>query len=224
MPCSLARRLAMGEAGVKPGGATGAREMGGKGAWGTAEGGADTAVAVDTAAGGPAAGAAPGAGVGGGAAGGVAPREASSFAMSSFASAMIPMVVPAGTVAPTETRIFRSTPLALASISWFTLSVSISKRGSPCFTASPSLLSHWRILASSMVCPKRGRKTSVAIGSSVRPLDSLDPEPAPTLTHTLPLLGGGGMAERALGTLQDGADAGGGPLRPGGPAGPEPFA
>ena len=51
---------------------------------------------------------------------------------------------------PSSTRILRSTPSSKASISMLTLPVSISPRISPLATVSPSALSHWRIVPSSM--------------------------------------------------------------------------
>ena len=44
---------------------------------------------------------------------------------------MTPIRVPTGTVAPSWTRIFRRTPLPIASTSMFALSVSISATMSP---------------------------------------------------------------------------------------------
>jgi len=65
-------------------------------------------------------------------------------------SPITPMGSPTGADSPACTMIWVSTPLAKASISMATLSVSISAMGSPFVTGSPSFLSHRRILPSSM--------------------------------------------------------------------------
>src|SRR5438034_7672282 len=66
---------------------------------------------------------------------------------------------PIGAELPSETRILRRMPLAKASISMLTLSVSTSARGSPFLTGSPSFLIQRRILPSSMVSPILGIST-----------------------------------------------------------------
>ena len=60
---------------------------------------------------------------------------------------------------PSETSILRSVPLAKASISMLTLSVSTSASISPFFTGSPSFLIQRRILPSSIVSPILGIST-----------------------------------------------------------------
>ncbi len=63
------------------------------------------------------------------------------------------MAAPMGAEFPSETSILRSVPLAKASISMLTLSVSTSASISPFFTGSPSFLIQRRILPSSIVSP-----------------------------------------------------------------------
>src|SRR6266571_8369791 len=69
------------------------------------------------------------------------------------------MGAPMGAELPSETSILRSVPLAKASISMLTLSVSTSAKGSPFLTVSPSCLIQWRILPSSIVSPILGIST-----------------------------------------------------------------
>src|SRR5438046_9600725 len=69
------------------------------------------------------------------------------------------MPAPIGADSPSGTRILRSTPLANASISILTLSVSTSASDSPLFTGSPSCLIQRRILPSSIVSPILGIST-----------------------------------------------------------------
>src|SRR5437588_121486 len=66
---------------------------------------------------------------------------------------------PMGAELPSETSILRKVPLAKASISMLTLSVSTSAKGSPFLTGSPSCLIQRRILPSSMVSPILGIST-----------------------------------------------------------------
>src|SRR5438874_10893917 len=81
---------------------------------------------------------------------------------------MKPIVWPTST-SPSATAIFRRTPLASASTSCVTLSVSSSYSGSPFSTASPSDFSHLTIVPDSMPCPRRGSLTSLPMPD--RPLD-----------------------------------------------------
>src|SRR6266480_289949 len=69
------------------------------------------------------------------------------------------MAAPMGAELPSETSILRSVPLAKASISMLTLSVSTSASISPFFTGSPSFLIQRRILPSSIVSPILGIST-----------------------------------------------------------------
>ncbi len=71
------------------------------------------------------------------------------------------IVSPTGT-SPAGTAIRSRTPLASASTSCVTLSVSSSKSGSPFATRSPSDLSQRTIVPASIPWPSRGRMTSVA--------------------------------------------------------------
>ncbi len=64
--------------------------------------------------------------------------------------------VPTGTVAPSSTRIFETVPATGDGTSVSTLSVEISKSGSSRSTWSPSFLSHFRIVPSTMVSPSWG--------------------------------------------------------------------
>ncbi len=80
---------------------------------------------------------------------------------------------PIGADAPSGTRIFRSTPLANASISILTLSVSTSASDSPFFTGSPSCLIQRRILPSSIVSPILGISTVFIVSLRIKH------EPAP---------------------------------------------
>src|SRR5207302_11295807 len=69
------------------------------------------------------------------------------------------IAAPMGAESPSETSILRSVPLAKASISMLTLSVSTSASISPFFTGSPSFLIQRRILPSSIVSPILGIST-----------------------------------------------------------------
>src|SRR5881397_981587 len=71
--------------------------------------------------------------------------------------------LPTSISSPSPARIFSRTPLASASTSCVTLSVSSSYSGSPFSTVSPSDLSQRTIVPASMPCPSRGRVSSVAI-------------------------------------------------------------
>src|SRR5437764_15471994 len=83
---------------------------------------------------------------------------------------MKPIVWPTST-SPSDTAIFSRTPVASASTSCVTLSVSSSYSGSPFSTASPSAFSHLTIVPDSIPCPRRGSLTSV--GTTDRPQDRL---------------------------------------------------
>src|SRR3954470_6357497 len=68
---------------------------------------------------------------------------------------------PTGATSPAATRISVSTPLVVEGTSIDTLSVSISNRLSPGFTASLADLNHLVILPSATVSPSCGIKTSM---------------------------------------------------------------
>src|SRR5882762_1254535 len=70
---------------------------------------------------------------------------------------------PTGTVSPAATLIALSTPAEIAGTSIDTLSVSISNRLSPGFTASPALTNHFEILPSATVSPSCGIRTSMKL-------------------------------------------------------------
>src|SRR5262245_41916610 len=106
--------------------------------------------------------AATGAGAGAGAATG-AGALAKRAEMSSFASAITPISAPIGALPPAGTRILRSTPAPSASISMLALSVSISARTSPTFTASPSFLLHLTMVPSSIVGDSFANTTLVTL-------------------------------------------------------------
>src|SRR5258707_7647760 len=63
---------------------------------------------------------------------------------------------PMATVSPSRLLMARSTPSAGATTSIFTFSVSSSTTGSPAETRSPSCLSHWPTVASTMDSPSAG--------------------------------------------------------------------
>jgi hypothetical protein len=86
--------------------------------------------------------------------------------MSSPGSAMTPISDPTGAFPPAWTRIFWRMPGPSASISMLALSVSISARTSPTFTASPSLFVHLTIVPSSMVGDSFASTTLVIIGGT----------------------------------------------------------
>src|SRR5581483_10683892 len=67
---------------------------------------------------------------------------------------------PTGATSPALTRISASTPAAVDGTSIDTLSVSISNRLSPGFTASPADLNHFVILPSATVSPSCGIRMS----------------------------------------------------------------
>src|SRR5207248_3368983 len=62
-------------------------------------------------------------------------------------------IAPTGATSPAATRISPSTPAMVEGTSMETLSVSISNRLSPGFTASPAALNHFVILPSATVSP-----------------------------------------------------------------------
>src|SRR5439155_26055309 len=95
-------------------------------------------------------------------------------ATSSPSSPMTAMRLPTSISSPAPARIFRSTPLASASTSCVTLSVSSSYSGSPFSTLSPSDLSQRTIVPASMPWPSRGRLTSVAIAATHRAHDRVE--------------------------------------------------
>src|SRR5271168_1094349 len=73
-----------------------------------------------------------------------------------------------GTVWPSLTLISFSTPAEGDGISASTLSVEISKSGSPRSTLSPAFLSHFVIVPSKMLSPIWGMMTSTAMVSPLR--------------------------------------------------------
>ena len=76
-------------------------------------------------------------------------------------SAITATTVPTGATSPSGTRISVSTPAVIDGTSIDTLSVSISNRLSPGFTASPADLNHLVILPSATVSPSCGISTSM---------------------------------------------------------------
>src|SRR5262245_8238345 len=77
-------------------------------------------------------------------------------------------IAPTGATSPSTTRISASVPAAIDGTSIDTLSVSISNRLSPGFTAVPGPTNHFVILPSATVSPSCGIRTSI---------DSLNPFP-----------------------------------------------
>src|SRR5499427_9682229 len=67
-------------------------------------------------------------------------------------------IAPTGATSPAPTRISERTPADVAGTSIETLSVSISNRLSPGFTASPADLNHLVILPSATVSPSCGMR------------------------------------------------------------------
>src|SRR5262245_31732041 len=86
-------------------------------------------------------------------------------------------IAPTAATSPATTRISASTPAEVDGTSIDTLSVSISNRLSPGFTASPADLNHLVILPSLTVSPSCGIRTSILL-----PL----PWPPPRLPDPLP--------------------------------------
>src|ERR1700736_3357829 len=77
------------------------------------------------------------------------------------------MTAPIGALGPSCTRILLSFPEAYASTSMLALSLSISTRGSPFLTSSPSFFSQRRILPVSIESDSRGICTLAISGSLV---------------------------------------------------------
>src|SRR5438477_9241149 len=76
---------------------------------------------------------------------------------------MTATTAPTGATSPALTRISESVPAEIAGTSIDTLSVSISNRLSPGFTASPALTNHFEILPSATVSPSCGIRTSMRL-------------------------------------------------------------
>src|SRR4051794_23546586 len=76
--------------------------------------------------------------------------------------------VPTGTVAPSATKSFVTVPATGDGTSVSTLSVEISNNGSSALTSSPSALSHFKIVPSTMVSPSCGIWIDVTTASSPR--------------------------------------------------------
>src|ERR1700736_5834707 len=76
---------------------------------------------------------------------------------------MTATTAPTGTVSPVATLIALSTTAEIAGTSIDTLSVSISNRLSPGFTASPAWANHFEILPSATVSPSCGISTSMKL-------------------------------------------------------------
>ena len=76
-------------------------------------------------------------------------------------SAMMPTTAPTGATSPATTRISLKVPVVVDGTSIDTLSVSISNRLSPGFTASPADLNHLVILPSATVSPSCGISRSI---------------------------------------------------------------
>src|SRR3990172_1544095 len=155
-PACFAMRFASGEALMRP------FALGGAGATGVTAG--DTAPAGT---GGAACGVAGADGAATGAVSTAAFRRIASRSSASSAEPTTPIRAPTGTVWPGSRNTPRSTPSAGASISMFTLSVSISATGSPRLTGSPTRFSHCASLPSVMSKPILGIVSSVAIDYSV---------------------------------------------------------
>src|SRR6266550_4474195 len=94
------------------------------------------------------------------------PEAAPSPEAAAPASEISISAVPTGTVAPSSTRIFVTVPATGEGTSVSTLSVEISNRGSSRATASPSRLSHFRIVPSTIVSPSCGIWIDVTSSSS----------------------------------------------------------
>src|SRR5262249_46216518 len=106
---------------------------------------------------------APGLGCGAAAAGARAGGAAASGASAGAppGPAITATTAPTGATSPTPIRISASTPVSVEGTSIDTLSVSISNRLSPGFTASPADLNHFVILPSATVSPSCGISTSI---------------------------------------------------------------
>src|SRR3954469_7197659 len=76
--------------------------------------------------------------------------------------------VPTGTVAPSATKSFVTVPATGDGTSVSTLSVEISNNGSSALTSSPSALSHFKIVPSTIVSPSCGIWIDVTTASSPR--------------------------------------------------------
>src|SRR4051794_4163379 len=76
---------------------------------------------------------------------------------------MIATTAPTGTTSPACTWIAASVPAEIAGTSIETLSVSISNKLSPGFTASPALTNHFDIFPSATVSPSCGIRTSMQL-------------------------------------------------------------
>src|SRR6476659_368028 len=100
----------------------------------------------------------------GAAAGGAlaAAAAAGTLAAAPPSAAITATTAPTSAVSPTGTLISVSVPVVIDGTSIDTLSVSISNRLSPGFTASPADLNHFVILPSATVSPSCGIKTSIA--------------------------------------------------------------
>src|SRR3954465_8911778 len=84
---------------------------------------------------------------------------------------MIATTAPTGATSPPRTWIAASVPAAIDGTSIDTLSVSISNRLSPGFTASPAETNHFEILPSATVSPSCGISTSIAAPARCSPRD-----------------------------------------------------
>ena len=78
-------------------------------------------------------------------------------------SPITPTMAPTGATSPSGTRISLRMPASVAGTSIDTLSVSISNRLSPGFTASPADLNHLVIFPSATVSPSCGMRMFIAI-------------------------------------------------------------
>src|SRR5215208_6114265 len=108
-----------------------------------------------------------------GAFGGAPVAAACGLVIAPACPAITATMAPTGATSPAATRISASTPVVVEGTSIDTLSVSISNRLSPGFTASPAALYHLVILPSATVSPSCGISTSI----SPDPCNSLDPFP-----------------------------------------------
>ena len=81
------------------------------------------------------------------------------------AAPMTPTTAPTGATSPSTTRISLRMPVSVAGTSIETLSVSISNRLSPGFTASPADLNHLVILPSATVSPSCGMRMFIDVSN-----------------------------------------------------------
>jgi hypothetical protein len=101
-----------------------------------------------------------GAGVGAGAGAGAA-AGAGEAATAPLAVSILAITVPTGTTSSTLNKISFNTPSPVLGTSLSTLSVAISNKVSSIFTLSPTLLHHFKMVASMMLSPILGITMSI---------------------------------------------------------------